>query len=92
MKIVLRCTVVGKVFRLRLIRTSNQRLPEQLMDELSPIPSLLLSLWLNESLGETIGMKICVTCIFIRIKIMTSLFDVKHLAQALVLKKRQIAT
>ena len=35
----------------------------------SPIPSLLLPLWQNESLCETIGMKIHVTCIFIRIKI-----------------------
>ena len=35
----------------------------------SPILSLLLPLWQNKSLSETIGMKICVTCIFIRMKI-----------------------
>ena len=35
----------------------------------SPIPSLLLPLWQNESLCETIGMKIYVTCMFIRMKI-----------------------
>ena len=35
----------------------------------SPIPSLLLPLWHNESLCETIGMKIYVICIFIGIKI-----------------------
>ena len=35
----------------------------------SPIPSLLFPLWQNESLCKTIGMKIYVTCIFIRIKI-----------------------
>ena len=35
----------------------------------SPIPSLLLPLWQNESLCETIGMKIYVTCTFIRVKI-----------------------
>ena len=35
----------------------------------SPIPSLLLPLWQNESLCETIGMKICVTCTVIHMKI-----------------------
>ena len=35
----------------------------------SPIPSLLLPLWQNESLCETIGIKIYVTCIFIHKKI-----------------------
>ena len=35
----------------------------------SPIPSLLLPLWQKESLCETIGMKIYVTCTFISIKI-----------------------
>ena len=35
----------------------------------SPIPSLLLPLLQNESLCETIGMKIYVTCTFIRVKI-----------------------
>ena len=35
----------------------------------SPMPSLLLSLWQNESLSETIGMKIYVTCTVIRMKI-----------------------
>ena len=35
----------------------------------SPIPSLLLPLWHNESLCETIGMKIYVTCMFIHMKI-----------------------
>ena len=34
----------------------------------SPIPSLLFTLWQNESLCETIGMKMDVTCIFICIK------------------------
>ena len=35
----------------------------------SPIPSLLLPLWQNESLCKTIGMKIYVTCTFIHMKI-----------------------
>ena len=35
----------------------------------SPMPSLLLPLWQNESLSETIGMKIYVTCTVIRMKI-----------------------
>ena len=35
----------------------------------SLIPSLLLPLWQNESLCETIGMKIYVTCMFIHMKI-----------------------
>ena len=35
----------------------------------SPMPSLLLPLWQNESLSETIGMKIDVTCTVIRMKI-----------------------
>ena len=35
----------------------------------SPIPSLLLPLWQNESLSETIGMKIYVTCTVICMKI-----------------------
>ena len=35
----------------------------------SLIPSLLLSLWQNESLCETIGIKIYVTCTFILLKI-----------------------
>ena len=47
---------------------SNQRLPEQLMDD-NPIPSLLLPLWQNESFCETIGMKRYVTCTVIRMKI-----------------------
>ena len=46
----------------------------------SPIPSLLLPLWENESLCETIGMKICHLYIHLH---------AKHLAQELVLKKRQ---
>ena len=35
----------------------------------SPIPSLLLPLWQNESLWKIIGIKICFTCTFIRMKI-----------------------
>ena len=35
----------------------------------SPMPSLLLPLWQNESLSETIGMKTYVTCTVIRMKI-----------------------
>ena len=35
----------------------------------SPMPSLLLPLWQNESLSETIGIKIYVTCTVIRMKI-----------------------
>ena len=35
----------------------------------SPIPSLFLPLWQNESLSEAIGMKIYVTCMVIRMKI-----------------------
>ena len=35
----------------------------------SPMQSLLLPLWQNESLSETIGMKIYVTCTVIRMKI-----------------------
>ena len=50
----------------------------------SPMPSLLLPLWQNESLSETIGMKIYVTCMVIRMK--SSDFHGKRLAQALVLQ------
>ena len=41
----------------------------------SPIPSLLLHLWQNESLCETICMKIHVTCIFIHMKIISFSYE-----------------
>ena len=47
----------------------------------SPIPSLLLPLWQNESV-RTISMKIYATCTVIRM----SDFQVKRFAQALVLQ------
>ena len=50
----------------------------------SPMPSLLLPLWQNESLSETICVKIYVTCTVIRMKI--KYFHGKRLVQALVLQ------
>ena len=56
----------------------------------SPIPSLLLPLWQNESLCETIGMKYMSAVRSFPGK--SNHFHVKCFAQALVLKKKQMAT
>ena len=54
----------------RLVRWGNEsKAPWASSWMNSPILSLLLPLWWNKFLCQTIGMKICVTCTFIRMKI-----------------------